>query len=432
MLGNGEAIRTLARSKHAVWIGLIFVFSAALAREYDAEYIPHRPWIMLVPLAASLVSSFALWCVLWLASFSADRVRPAFWKNYRAFLGVFWLTAPLAWLYAIPVERFMEPVAAVQANYALLGIVATWRVVLMIRVAQVFTGRAAVPATLLVLGYGNAVLLLALLFSPWPVVEIMAGARRTEIQQAHLDILQGTFCLAFLAVPALFVLALFYMPFGLTGRRPKPRADAFPALRKSADTPARRRLWLLAAASVLLWLPLLPFTQPPLEGRQSEWDLANDYEERRQQWFREMGVRDHVLSDGEQLRVFGEDSSLLITADSRLRRRYAWSEYRLEVELARRDGDDAQDELYLEVSKPDEGIHHAVIREGRRDFESTEEALDWLRSRGPDLRWTRDGLAAAWSFTDGRLSVELWQVTVQNSTPSDLPGASDGWFLPKR
>ena len=47
------------------------------------------------------------------------------------------MTAPLAWLYAIPYERFLSPVGATRANLWTLGLVAAWRVLLIIRVLVV-------------------------------------------------------------------------------------------------------------------------------------------------------------------------------------------------------------------------------------------------------------------------------------------------------
>jgi len=41
------------------------------------------------------------------------------------------LTSPLAWLYAIPVELWLKPADAARLNYAFLGVVATWRVLLL-------------------------------------------------------------------------------------------------------------------------------------------------------------------------------------------------------------------------------------------------------------------------------------------------------------
>src|ERR1051326_6460383 len=47
------------------------------------------------------------------------------------------MTAQIAWLYAIPVERFLDPYRAAQANITLLAIVSLWRVLLMSRILSV-------------------------------------------------------------------------------------------------------------------------------------------------------------------------------------------------------------------------------------------------------------------------------------------------------
>lgn len=383
---------------------------------------------MLVPLAASLVSSFVLWCLLWVATLMADGKRAPFWKNYRAFLGLFWLTAPLAWLYAIPVERFLDPVAAVKANYALLGIVAAWRVLLMIRVAQVFTGRNVVASSLLVLCFGHVALMLALRLSPWPVIEIMSGARHNEIHRAHVSIVQGTFCIGILAAPALLVAALFYLPFGITARRRKPRAKVFPALRRTADTPAKTSLWVLAGISILAWLPLLPFTQPPLIGKKTEWDLARDDRLEQRDWWEQATTTGEVLHEGQSIRVFTEELSLLISAESKLERRYQWGEQSIYVRLKQSPDIHGNRTLIFEGADPAPGVAGALILEGSLYFKTEAEALDWLKSREIKLRWTNNGYAAAWEFKDGRLVVELWQVHINYTEPESLPEASDGWF----
>jgi hypothetical protein len=55
-------------------------------------------------------------------------------------MGLFWMTAPIAWLYAIPVERFTSSLASAQFNAALLVVVSVWRVLLMARVLAVLCG----------------------------------------------------------------------------------------------------------------------------------------------------------------------------------------------------------------------------------------------------------------------------------------------------
>jgi hypothetical protein len=50
------------------------------------------------------------------------------------------MSAPIAWLYALPVEQWMEPVAAALSNVWLLVIVSLWRLLLISRVANVLSG----------------------------------------------------------------------------------------------------------------------------------------------------------------------------------------------------------------------------------------------------------------------------------------------------
>jgi len=58
-------------------------------------------------------------------------------SQWATFMTLFWMTAPIAWLYAIPVERFLDSYHAALANIALLGIVSLWRVLLMSRIMSV-------------------------------------------------------------------------------------------------------------------------------------------------------------------------------------------------------------------------------------------------------------------------------------------------------
>src|SRR5262245_33154150 len=60
LCGSRDAIQTIAGNRHAPWIGLLFVLSAGFAREYDGEDLLHEPWYVVIPVGASLVTSFLL------------------------------------------------------------------------------------------------------------------------------------------------------------------------------------------------------------------------------------------------------------------------------------------------------------------------------------------------------------------------------------
>ena len=102
LIGSRRAILDLAADRHGLWVGLLFVLSAGFAREYDGQDLLREPWHLLIPLGASLAASFALFLVACGPVFFQGEGRPPFFSAYRSFLTLFWMTAPLAWLYAVP------------------------------------------------------------------------------------------------------------------------------------------------------------------------------------------------------------------------------------------------------------------------------------------------------------------------------------------
>src|SRR5262245_12129451 len=105
LVGRRASILAIARDPRLVCVGLLLVLSAGLAREYDGEDLTTQPWHALVPVAVSLPMSLALWALLYASG--RRRAGPAlrFWRYFLAFLTLYWMTAPLAWLYGIPYER---------------------------------------------------------------------------------------------------------------------------------------------------------------------------------------------------------------------------------------------------------------------------------------------------------------------------------------
>jgi hypothetical protein len=111
---------------------------AGLAREYDGVFLPCEPWRLLIPFAVSTAMGTILWSAFLLPRKSGT-------VGLRSFLGVFWMSAPLAWLYGIPYERFLSPLAAFNANLWTLGIVTIWRVAWVTRVVSVLRGSRTLP-----------------------------------------------------------------------------------------------------------------------------------------------------------------------------------------------------------------------------------------------------------------------------------------------
>jgi hypothetical protein len=254
LIGDRQAILEIAADRRAFWVGLLFVLSAGFAREYDGEDLWHEPWHLLIPLAASLVSSFVLFTICFVRLVKTDPQRPAFFAAYRSFLTLFWMTAPLAWLYAVPYERFLGAADAVRANLLTLAVVAVWRVALMVRVVQVLMGYRVLSAVLLVLAFADLVAFLAALLTPRPVFAIMGGVRLTESEILIRSVTHNLMCLGGCSFPIWLFAAIAQV------------GSDKPAWRLAAETAPvavvpSRGLLALAFTSLVVWVFILPTTQ---------------------------------------------------------------------------------------------------------------------------------------------------------------------------
>ncbi|MDD7987344.1 hypothetical protein PQO01_20520 [Lentisphaera marina] len=138
LLGNRKAIIKVARNSSSIWYGILFVFFAGIAREYDQELFSENPMVYFIPFIASTI--MILWIVLWFQINTRTLKLLIGNSQLRSFFATFWMTGPLAFLYAIPVEEFFDSMLAVEINLSLLSLVAIWRVFLYGRVLHVCTG----------------------------------------------------------------------------------------------------------------------------------------------------------------------------------------------------------------------------------------------------------------------------------------------------
>jgi hypothetical protein len=269
LIGRRDAILTIAADRRALAVGLLFVLSAALARDYDGEDLVHEPWHLLVPVAASLAASLLLFGLTWGVARLRGACGPRFLSAYLSFLGLFWMTAPLAWLYAVPYERFLGPGDATRANLWTLGLVALWRVALMVRVVSVLMGYKVWEALCLVMTFADGVALAVLYLTPLPIINVMGGVRLSESEH----VIQDT---AFLVgCSGLLTLTIWLVGSLAAVARATPAWQAPPA--PPAGPPARRLL-ALAAASVAVWAIVLPWTQPEqVLRRRVERDLRTGH-----------------------------------------------------------------------------------------------------------------------------------------------------------
>jgi hypothetical protein len=266
LIGNRNAILRIAGHPHAWVVGMVFVLSAALARDYDGEDLLHEPWHLLLPFAASLPASFLLYCILYGFSTPWRKDGPTFLFGYRSFLGLFWMTAPLAWLYAIPYERFLDPLEATQANLMTLAVVAAWRVALMIRVGVVLMGLSIWKALFRVMAYADGTALLAMCFLPFPLIQFMGGINATTAEKAVHEATVSVLMFGGCSFPVWFILAAGgALEVDVAGqwRVPVPSNSAV----QGVSWPLR----VLAFSSLAIWITILPLTQPEQQlGREVE------------------------------------------------------------------------------------------------------------------------------------------------------------------
>lgn len=266
LIGQWQAIIEVVNCRQSLWVGALFVLSAGFAREYNQEDLLHDPWYVLIPLVASLATSFVLHGIIFLVATAKPGPDPSFLVSYRRFLSLYWMTAPLAWLYALPVEQYASASDSVRVNLSLLGIVSLWRVLLMARCVSVLFGSSYIVALLLVMFFADSLMLGILFFTPLPMFNIMGGIPHTEsesvlLSTAHLVMFFGVVTWPIWMVSSLVI-------FGSSKEWKPLEVSSEPCSNVS------KPLWALAVLSLLVWVAVLPQTQPAQQlRRQAEADL---------------------------------------------------------------------------------------------------------------------------------------------------------------
>lgn len=177
--------------------GFTAVWLAGIGRYWDH---PHAQWWQYAGLS-SLIYVLILGSLLYLIVLP---LRPRRWESTQmlVFLG---LTAMPAWLYAIPVERFVSMDTAQGLNVLFLAIVAAWRVALYAHFLRTY---AELPRSLVgiatLLSVSAIIVALAWLNLEHVVFQIMAGLHDPVIS-AHDS--------AYFVVLVLSVIAWVLLPF---------------------------------------------------------------------------------------------------------------------------------------------------------------------------------------------------------------------------
>jgi hypothetical protein len=270
LIGSRSAILQIATTPSALALGVLFVLSAGLAREYDAKDLSREPWYLVVPLVASLVTSFILYCLVARVARARSVTRRPFWATYPRFLTLYWMTAPLAWIYAIPFDRFLSPVDATAANLSSLAVVSIWRVALMTRVVVVYFGFPTMAAFWVVMLFGDTIAVFILFFTQLNVVGIMSGVQPSESEHLVRVAAMWVGCFGGLSwLVWLTGVALLMAP-----------GESWNRL-SAVQTPRGRvglSLWCVAAIMILGLIPVLPKTQAEQRLR---YDIEHAFQEDR-------------------------------------------------------------------------------------------------------------------------------------------------------
>lgn len=260
LIGDREAIRRLAASRWSLAVGAVLVFSASLARNYDGKALPMEGEALLHGITVSIGNAFILFSLFYLIALAkkGPRAKPPFVRGYLAFLGLFWLTSPMAWLYAIPYERFLSPTEAINANLWTLAFVSLWRVLLMMRVLTVLWQTRPVPTFLIIAFYGDVLIFIAAQLMKAPVFDFMGGLQHSPEEQQLASIKFATSVWSVLAAPVLLIAALISIKF------------LWPVWSLVVTKPDERPSWGLVSATIaaiVMWIPALAITQPEQHNR---------------------------------------------------------------------------------------------------------------------------------------------------------------------
>ncbi|RXK56287.1 hypothetical protein ESB00_10550 [Oleiharenicola lentus] len=178
-----SAVRLDGLNRGHFYVGLVGTWVAGIGRYWDNPKAELAQKLGFGSLAYIFVLSALLWCV-----FRPVAGRAANYWKLVSFVG---LTSFPAWLYAIPVERFMSLDAAIALNVLFLAVVAAWRLALLFRYTRLVYRFGWWRTTVCCLLPMTAIIcLLAALNLERAVFEIMGGLREpTSADGAYFVIL---------------------------------------------------------------------------------------------------------------------------------------------------------------------------------------------------------------------------------------------------
>lgn len=238
-VGQAKAIEEVAGNSRSIWMGMALVLMTAVARNYDQNLISES-WLWLIgPLLFSVVSGSLTFSIVFWAWFKRGEpdAEAGYWREWRVFMGLFWMTAPVAWLYAIPVERLMDSLAAAKANLTLLGIVSAWRVALLARAVSVVNRGPFLHALGWIATAAALEILLVLVVGAFTggqferrVLAGMGGLRNSPEESLMIGALSNVFTGAMIAFPTLALVMFFAVKRGEVSTAPAQTKRGAPIL----------------------------------------------------------------------------------------------------------------------------------------------------------------------------------------------------------
>lgn len=236
--GDAESIRQIAVSRASFWIGAALALITAIPRNYDQFHISEQTWKWILgPLGFSLISGSWIYLVayrdasVWgIKQAGLKRTGPL--NDWMSFMGLFWMTAPIAWIYALPVERAFDSIAAAKANLTLLGVVSVWRVWLMTRAIRVACNMDARKVFCCVYCAVSAEVFMVAFFGGAFAKSLMAGMggmRNSPEETILLDGIGAAMFVSFWTFPIAFVAMLAWGRKGPATPLPERIAGKFPA-----------------------------------------------------------------------------------------------------------------------------------------------------------------------------------------------------------
>ncbi|MEM9238080.1 MAG: hypothetical protein AAGB14_15010 [Verrucomicrobiota bacterium] len=206
LFGHRGAIERIATSRSSLGIGLLLVLTAGIARNYDHLDLRREFEWFLGPILVSLFSAFFIFFFVRRRLSLSKEVPP--YRQFGPFLALFWMTAPIAWLYGIPVESFTDIITATKYNIALLGIVSLWRVLLMAHAVAHLTGSPRWACLITILCPASFEMWIGSLHKGMSLVSIMGGVRLPPHEQIIQDVTSTVATLSFFLFLILVVMLL--------------------------------------------------------------------------------------------------------------------------------------------------------------------------------------------------------------------------------